>query len=140
MKIFNNNKKGFMIVEVLVAASIITASVLAALAVAQKSIYVSRQAFHSSQAAFLLEEGAENARIARDNAWNNLSGLNSSEQIGIFTRTVRAAVAYRDGNGNLSETGTAEDRTKLINVTVSWQEGGQTIIKSLSFYLSDIFS
>lgn len=129
-----------MIVEVLVAASIITASVLAALAVAQKSIYISRQAFHSSQAAFLLEEGGENARIARDNAWNNLSSLNTSEQIGIFTRTVGVAAVYRDGNGNLSEEGMSEDGTKLITVNVSWQEGGAMITKTLSFYLSDIFS
>ena len=51
--------RGFMMVEILIVISIIVVSVLAALAVAQKSIYLSRQSLHQSQAAFLLEEGAE---------------------------------------------------------------------------------
>ena len=62
-------------VEVLVAISIIAVSILAATMVAQKSIYVSRQAFHATQTAFLLEEGAETVRILRDNAWANISSL-----------------------------------------------------------------
>src|SRR3989344_4976145 len=67
--------KGFMVVEMLVAIAIITASILAATAVAQKSVYVARQAFHATQASFLLEEGAEAVRIVRDNAWSNISSL-----------------------------------------------------------------
>ena len=65
-------------IEVLVATSIITVSILVAMAVAEKSVYVSRQAFHTSQAAFLLEEGAETVRIFRDNGWSNISGLTVS--------------------------------------------------------------
>lgn len=137
----NSKNVGFMVVEVLIATSIITVSILAATAVAQKSIHVSRQAFHTTQATFLLEEGAENARIERDNAWDNITTLNSSEQIGIFTRTVVASSVNRDDFSKdiVSAGGTLDPRTKLITVTVFWQEGGQTINKSLQFYLSDIF-
>ena len=132
---------GFMVVEVLIAASIITVSILAATAVAQKSIYISRQAFHTTQAAFLLEEGAENARIARDNSWDSAIGLNTSEQIGIFTRTVVASNVNRDNaTKDISTMGTNDPGTKLITVTVSWLEGGTTIIKTLQFYMMDIFS
>jgi len=132
---------GFMIVEVLVAVSIMTVSILVAMAVAQKSVYVSRQAFHATQAAFLLEEGAENARIARDNAWSNVAPLNSSEQIGIFTRTVVASSASRDNTTkDISIMGTDDSGTKLITVTVSWPEGGVTITKTLQFYIMNIFS
>lgn len=134
-------KKGFMVVEVLIAASIITVSILAAMTVAQKSIYVSRQAFHTTQAAFLLEEGAENARIARDNTWSNVAVLNSSEQIGIFTRTVVTSSVNRDNaTKDISSIGTNDPGTKLITVTVSWPEGGTTITKTLQFYITDIFS
>lgn len=138
----NIKKKGFMVVEVLIAASIITVSILTATTVAQKSIYVSRQAFHTTQATFLLEEGAENARIARDNDWNNIINLNSSEQIGIFTRIVVASSVNRDNTTKdiVSSGGTLDAGTKLITVTVSWLEGGQTINKSLQFYIADIFS
>ena len=129
-------------VEVLVAASIITVSILVAMAVSQKSVYVSRQAFHTTQAGFLLEEGAENARIARDNAWGGVASLNSSEQIGIFTRTVVASNVNRDNSSKdiVTSGGTLDDGTKLITVTVSWPEGGVTITKTLKFYITNIFS
>ena len=131
-----------MVIEVLIATSIIAVSILATTAVAQKSIFVSRQAFHSTQVAFLLEEGAENARIARDNAWSNVDSLNSLEQIGIFTRTVVASDVNRDNTTKdiVGSGGTLDSGTKLITVTVSWGEGGTTVTKTLQFYIMDIFS
>lgn len=153
MKIFfkkNNKKKisklfsarGFLAIEVLVAVSIITISVLAAMAVSQKAVYVSRQALHASQVAFVLEEGAENVRIARDNAWVNVVGLNGSlEQVGVFTRMVSVASVNRNSaTKDISATGTDDPNTKLITITVSWVEGGATITKTLQFYLMNIFS
>ncbi len=139
-KIIKNN--GFMVIEVLIASSIITVAILAATAVSQKSVYVSRQAFHATQASFLLEEGAENARIARDNAWSNIIALNSYEQIGIFTRTVITSSVNRDNSTKdiITSGGTLDAGTKLFTVTVSWPEGGMTITKTLQFYITDIFS
>ncbi len=161
MKRRNYSKKyngGSLLVEVIVVAAIITVSVLAASAVAQKSIYVSRQSVHQAQASFLLEEGAEATRIVRDNAWANLSGLtvdtdyyptfsggtwslsSTPNQVDIFTRKVVVSSAYRDGSHNLATSGTIDNQTRLVTVTVTWAEGGQTISKTLQFYLSDIFS
>ncbi len=146
-------------VEILLAASIITVSVLAAMAVAQKSIYVSRQAFHTSQATFLLEEGAEAVRIARDNAWANISVLNNATDyyllysggtwtlsatpsiVGIFTRKVNIASVNRDAvTSDISVAGVDDPNTKLFTITVSWQEGGTTVSRTLSFYIINIFS
>lgn len=129
-----------MMVEIIIAASVISISVLAAMSVAQKSIYVSRQALHTSQAAFLLEEGAENTRIARDNAWSNVALLSSSEQIGIFTRTVVASSVNRNATTGDIGSGADDIGTKLITVTVSWREGEDTIAKTLNFYINNIFS
>jgi Tfp pilus assembly protein PilV len=146
-KKIKNKNKGFMAVEVLVAVSILTIFILVAMAVAQKSVYVSRQALHATQAAFLLEGGAENARIARDNAWSNVLSLSTSEQFDIFTRTVVSSDVCRNtSNDDISpavpcgEATYNDARTKLITVTVSWPEGGITITKTLRFYLTDIFS
>jgi Tfp pilus assembly protein PilV len=153
-------KKGFLLVEVLVAASIITVSVLAATAVAQKSIYVSSQAFHQTQATFLLEEGAEAVRIVRDNAWTNISGLTAgatyyptftggtwtlsttSNTVGIFTRTVSVANVNRDNTTKdiINSGGTLDPGTKLVTVSISWLQGGVTITKNLQFYITDVFS
>lgn len=148
-----------MMVEVLVVASIITVSVLAAMAVVQKSIYISRQAFHAEQAAFLLEEGAEAVRILRDNTWNNISVLIpatdyyplfsggtwtlsvSANTVDIFTRTVKITSVNRNISTNdIESLGTDDPGTKLVTVAVSWGEGGVTVTKTLLFYIMDIFS
>lgn len=148
-----------MVVEVLIATSIITVSILVATTVAQKSIYVSRQAFHTTQAAFLLEEGAEAVRIVRDNGWANISNLtvganyyptfssntwilsDVANTMGIFNRTVTVANVNRDGEDDIiSSGGVLDPGTKLITVTVSWAEGATTVTKILQFYISDIFS
>ncbi|MEK7471140.1 MAG: hypothetical protein AAB623_00625 [Patescibacteria group bacterium] len=150
---------GFMVVEILVAISIITVSILAATAVAQKSIYVSRQAFHTTQATFLLEEGAEAVRILRDNAWSNISSLavstnyyptfsggtwtlsQTANTVGIFTRRVTIAGVNRDNDTqDIASSGTDDPKAKLVTVTVFWLEGGVTITKTLQFYIIDIFS
>ena len=129
-----------MAVEILIAVSIIAVSILAAMAVAQKAVSVSRQAFHATQAGFLLEEGAENTRIMRDDSWDSVTALNSSEQIDIFTRTIVASSVNRDNTSkDISSAGINDPGTKLITVTVSWPEGGMTISKTLQFYIMDIF-
>jgi len=147
-----------MMVEVLVAISIITVSILAAMSVAQKSVHLSRQAFHATQAAFLLEEGAEAVRILRDNAWSNISSLTPNTNyyptfssgtwilsttpntIGIFIRTVSMALVNRDDTTkDISSIGTDDAGTKLVMVSISWTEGGMTITKTLPFYIINIF-
>ena len=151
-------KKGFMTVEILVAISIITISVITATSVAQKSIYVSSQALHTTEAGFLLEEGAEAVRILRDNGWSNISALSTNanyyptfsastwilsvtpNNVDNFTRTVTIANVNRDNTQDISSTGTNDPGTKLVTVTVTWKEGGVTVSKSLQFYIMNIFS
>jgi Tfp pilus assembly protein PilV len=152
-------KRGFMMVEILIAVSVIVVSVLAFMAVAEKSIIISRQSLHSAQAGFLLEEGAEAVRILRDNGWANISSLTPStnyyptftggtwtlsltpNSVGIFTRTVSIASVNRDNStSDISSVGTDDPQTKLITITTSWSEGSTVVNKTLSFYISDIFS
>jgi len=158
MKNKNYNQKGIAMVEILVAVSIMAVAFIAIMAVAQKSIYLARQGLHQSQSAFLLEEGAEAVRIVRDGAWSDISSLSTSTDyyplfsggtwiltqtpatIGIFSRKVTVASVYRNGSDDIAGSGTLDTGTKFVTVTISWQEGGQTLSKILSFYLSDIFS
>lgn len=154
----NFKQKGSLLIEIVIVTSIIVGSMIAALAVAQKSIYLSRESLNQSQAGFLLEEGAEATRIVRDDAWTNISSLTNSTEYylnfsggtwiftttpqssGIFTRKVVFSSAYRDANDNLAGSGTLDAQTRLVTVTVSWLEGTDTISKSGQFYLADIFS
>ena len=159
MKIKKHNRKnGFMMVEIIVAISIIVISILAMMSVTQKTIFVSRQSLHATQASFLLEEGAEVVRILRDNSWDNISGLVSEidyypvfsstwdlssvpTTVGIFTRTINIANVNRNiTTADISAEGTEDADTKFITVVVSWNEGGQLITKTLSFYIMNIFS
>ena len=154
--------KGSLMIELLIASAIIVSAFLASSGVAQKSLQVSRQSVHAAQASFLLEEGAEAVRILRDNAWSNITSLSTStvyyptfssgtwtlsatpSTVDIFTRTVELDLVERDatsadilppgGSGVANVNG-----TKLVTVNVSWPEGGTTITKTLSFYISNIF-
>jgi Tfp pilus assembly protein PilV len=154
-----NQQKGFMMVEIIIVASIVVVFVLGAMAVAQKSISISRQSLHVSQANFLLEEGGEAVRILRDNAWSNISSLttganyyptftggtwtlsSSSNTVGIFTRKVMIENVNRNNSTqDIAAAGTNDPNTKLVTVTVSWTEGGSTIQRTVSFYITNIFS
>jgi Tfp pilus assembly protein PilV len=153
------SKSGFLVIEVLVAVSIITACVLTAMAVAQKSIILSYRSVHTTQAGFLLEEGAEAVRILRDNNWSNIANLvpgtdyylvfsgntwtlsTSPNTVGKFTRKINFSTVYRDAvSGNISLSGTEDTRSRFVNITVSWNEGSKLLDKQLSFYIMDIFS
>lgn len=156
----NKNISGFMMVEILIATSIMLVIVLASMSVVQKGIVVSEQSLGTTQASYLLEEGGEVVRILRDNAWTNISNLSigttyyptyssnawtmstTPNQIDNFTRTVVVSSVNRDANTGaiVSNGGTLDTGTKLITVNVSWQENGKNMSKSLSFYISDIFS
>jgi prepilin-type N-terminal cleavage/methylation domain-containing protein len=149
---------GFSLVEVIVAITIITLSLIAIMDLAQKSITVSRQSLHSLEAATLLEEGGEAVKTIRDGAWSNITSLTSGSTyylsyysgawnlsgtpnvVDIFTRTITINSVNRDSNDDIATSGTNDTATKKVTVTVSWQEGGDTVSKTLTFYISNIFS
>jgi Tfp pilus assembly protein PilV len=153
-----NSNRGFLMVEVVIATAIIITFVLVALSVASKSVSFAHETVHLTQTSFLLEEGAEAVRIARDNDWTNISNLvpatiyfptfaggtwtlsTTPSQVGIFTRSVTVSAVNRNQiTGDISSIGLNDPGTKLVNINVSWQEGGQVLSRSLSFYLSNIF-
>lgn len=148
-----------MVIEILVAVTIITVSILATMTVAQKSVQVSRQSLHSSQAGFLLEEGAEALRTMRDSAWSNISSLvpgteyyflwngsawtlsETPSTIGEFTRIATVSSVNRDSSTRdiVASGGTDDPDTKLVEIEVSWREGGTLVTKNIQFYLMNIF-
>ena len=147
-----------MVIEILVAISIITIGILSMITVAQKSVYVARQSFHERQAVFLLEEGAEAVRLIRDNGWSGIESLSldteyylsyaggiwllSTDPIseGIFTRTVSfSRVLRNDTSKDISSLGTEDPDARLVNISVLWREGGTPIEKNVQFYIFNIF-
>jgi len=163
-KLFKNKinffEAGFSLVEIVIASAIITISLVCIVQLAGQSIVFSRQAVNVYTSASLLEEGAESVRTIRDSGWGNISAfLNSTNYypvfatstnswslttttstVGNFTRIVTFSPVYRDTNYNISTTGTLATSVRFVTVTVSWKESVGMITKTLSFYLSDIFS
>ena len=158
-----NNKKGFSLIEVLIACAIISVSIFALMSASTKGIELSKQALRQTQASLLLEEGAEAVKSIRDDSWSNISSLNLNTNYyltfstgsnkwslgtvatpnidSLFTRTIVFSAVNRDSNDDIASSGTLDARTKKISVVVSWPvSGGITSTKDLSFYVSDIFN
>ena len=68
-------QQGFFLIEVIVAASVIAVVLVLLLGAIQNSIEVSERALERTQAAYLLEEGAEVLKAIRDNDWDTIAGL-----------------------------------------------------------------
>lgn len=163
MKLFSKKlQSGFSLVEVLIACMLISLTTLALMSSAAKGIELSNRAIKQVQASLLMEEGIEAVKSIRDTSWTSISDLNLNTPYylsfntgsnawsltetpsvnpatpidGVFTRTIAFKEVKRDGNDDIAPTGTVDDRTKEVEVTVSWNSDS----KSMSFYLSDIFN
>ena len=150
---------GFSLVEIVIAASIISFSLVSMVSIASSSIAYSRRSVNTYSATTLAEEGIEAVRILRGGSWSSISGLTldtpyyltfttpadawslglTKKIDGAFTRVITVS-AVRRLNGIIVTDGTGVDDpgTRLVNVDVSWVEGGATVHKSVSAYFSNI--
>ncbi len=153
-----SENKGFALIEIIVASTIISLVLLASGQVAAKTLVASRQALYESQASFLLSEAAEAVKTIRDTSWATISGATPGTTYylswsgtawsltttpttdGSFTRTVVFSNVYRDGSDDIATSGTLDTGTKKVTVTISWQNGGEVSNRSFSLYIANIFS
>ena len=162
MNIFLKQKnKGSMVIEILVGLSILSIIILGFSNLAQKSISISNRSLNTLRATFLLEEAAEITKMYRDESWSNISNLSlntdyylslddvndqfvfstTPSQNDNFTRIINFQAVNRDsGTDDISVSGDNDPNTRLVNISISWQQGTETITKTLSFYIFDIFS
>jgi Tfp pilus assembly protein PilV len=154
-------QQGIGIIEVLIAASIITIGLLAL--IESYNVYLNFALANSGnvQAAYLLEEGIEGMTFIRDKAWTTNIALLSTSTVyylafdasastwkatttpqyidNTFLRTIGLADVKRDTNGYIVTTGgTYDASTKLINVTLQYFQGHSTTTRTMSSYISNI--
>jgi Tfp pilus assembly protein PilV len=153
------SQRGFFLIEVVVAASIISVVLILLIGSIQNSVEVSQRSLERTQASYLLEEGAEAIKAIRDNAWTNISSITpgttyylnwngttwvtttTPQTIDIFTRTFTVSDVSRDANADIvTGSGTVDAGTKKITIVVSWVTPSGTKTEDLSFYVSDIRS
>lgn len=147
-----------MLIEVVIAVSIIAIAFIQLTSAVQRSLALSTQSLRLTQAGFLLEEGAEATRTIRDASWDTLYAADrgipyqlsfssgawslsgSGQPIDGFTRTVNFSDVYRDGSDKIAMSGILDTGTIRADVTLTWQNGSTVASKTLSLYLSDIFN
>jgi prepilin-type N-terminal cleavage/methylation domain-containing protein len=151
-------QRGFGLIEILIAVSIISATIFAFTEVSTRSVRLTSKAVAITQVGFLLDEGVEAVKIIRDTAWTNISGttngttyyLNFSgsawsftqtpNTIDSLTRTVVFSPVYRDGADDIATTGTLDSNTKKVTITVSWiEQSGSTVSKVVELYITNVF-
>lgn len=155
-----HKEHGFSLVEIIVACAIVSLTLVSVISLYGQALTFSDQSLHVYQASTLLEEGAEITRVLRDNGWSNISTLatstsyypvfatstntwsltTTSTSIDIFTRSISVSPVYRDGSARIASSGTLDTNSKLITVTVSWNETTGLVTKTFSFYLMNIFA
>jgi Tfp pilus assembly protein PilV len=155
-------REGFSLVEVIIAASIITASILAIVGVYSTFVQKTFTNTPAIQAAYLADEGVEALKTMRDFGWtNNISNLTVGNIYRLyfststsawrattspalidnqFDRTFVLGNAYRDGSDNLASAGTLDSNTRLVTVNVSWRDKNGTSTKTVMAYINNLFS
>ncbi|MDO8510319.1 MAG: hypothetical protein Q7S15_01705 [bacterium] len=152
-------KRGFGLVEVLIGASILGASLVGMVAAYNRYLRASFVNTDSIKAAFLLEEGLEAVRSLRDDGWDMMvaplavgtnyflafeNGKWKATTINIFLdskfeRRFVFADVYRDGNDDIVSSGTLDTGTRKVTVTVSWATTYGTSTKTIASYITDMF-
>lgn len=152
---FNNpgNIPGISIIEVVIALvlfSLLFVFVLGGVDTSQIHQAVDRDYVH---AVLQAEEGLDVIRTIRDVEWSNLnpgtygiaiSGghwtmVSSPQETNGYTREIRIERVYRDGSGNITETGTEDTAARKITSHITWEFAtGYPKEINLSVYLTDI--
>ncbi len=152
--------------EIVIAVSIISATIFSLSFVFLISQKLETTSSNKIRANFLAEEGLEASRFLRDKSWSlNLAGLSAGTNyylafaavtsiwsIGaagpdkidnLFYRKITINNVSRDpSTQNIESTYNPSNNdpdTKKFNVEVAWQERGATSTVTISTYLSDIF-
>jgi prepilin-type N-terminal cleavage/methylation domain-containing protein len=152
-------KSGFGIIEVLVTVVIISLIIVGLYSASVRALQLIQHSTQRSQATFLAEETIEVLRSLRDAGWSSSFGtLTSGTDYylalsgGVWTitttnifidktfeRTFAIEDANRDGSYDIASTGTPDDDTKKIIVSVSWHNQMGTTTQNIETYLTNMF-
>jgi Tfp pilus assembly protein PilV len=155
-----HSKSGFGLLEVVIGVAIISITLFGLMAVSRTALRIVDGAAQNVQAGFLLEEGVEAIKIMRDSGWSaNISTLSAGAPHyfnfdgstwrattsnifidGVFERSFIIENVYRDGDDDIAASGTLDQDTKKISVSVSWNKRTGTTTKTISTYIANLFN
>ena len=123
-----NKNRGFNLVEVIVAATIITIFLSALVGTSNLYLRISHTSPDRAKALYLAEAGIENLLFARDQSWSvNIAPLptESADHVDNFTRDTQVTAV--------------SDHSKLAVVSVSWFDHNAESTVSLSALISNLY-
>jgi Tfp pilus assembly protein PilV len=156
----NSYTTGFGIVEVLVAAVIITLVLVGIHSATTQALWMVQQSTKRTQATFLLQETIAALKSQRDAGWGaSLGSLTASTNYYLewsggmwtttttnifidktFERKFTITDVNRDAtNDDIAPAGTPDAGTKLITATVAWHSQTGTTTQTIQTYITDMF-
>lgn len=154
----HKRQKGFSLIEVIIAAGIISISIMYIAKAYRDFIVLSSSNTARVQAAFLLDEGVESIKTMRGYSWSTVASTTASTtyymywntnrwvptttpQIidGMFYRTLVFSPVYRDGSFNIASSGTVDSGSRKVDIAVTWSDRGSTSTRSMSMYIFNLF-
>lgn len=153
-----NKRKGFSLIEVIVGAAIITVSVLAAVGAYNTYVVYALNNSKHVRAALLLEEGVEAVKFIRDSGWSTIESTPTDIPRyllwdggkwtisdtpmpyvdGVFDRSIMLEAVRRDGNSDISDSGSIDNNSRKLTVSLSYKAGQSTTTKSVSTYIMNL--
>ncbi len=131
-------KKGISIIEIVISAALIVTAVTVTINVFRSFLILAQDNVTKTHAALLAEEGSEAIQLIRDSGWaSNIDTLTldttyylywsgsayslttTPQTANGFTREISfSAVDRDDSSGNIVESGTTDNNTRLYDITI----------------------
>ncbi|MCH8821839.1 type II secretion system protein [Patescibacteria group bacterium] len=158
MNYLPKKQKGFGLIEILIVGSVIGIGFVGLVAFLVNSSGTTFKITRNTEAVSLAKEGMEAVRNMRDESWKlNIKDLLTSTTYypeisgnkwtltttapplinGLYTRTVLIDSVDRDVNADIVPSGTLDDNTKRITVTVTWKENQKTEDVTIETYITN---
>lgn len=155
--------RGFGLLEIVIAVSIISATIFSLSFVFLISNKLAAESSNKMRANFLAEEALDALKLLRDTSWNaNLAGLNTGTNYylsfsptasswnisassgafidGLFERRITVENVNRNASDDIVSSGGSNDPdTRKFNAMISWSERSGTTTITVSTYLTDMF-
>ncbi len=153
-------QKGISLVEVIIASSIISVSMIYISNVYGNFLTLSLENTDKVQAVFLLDEGVEAAKTMRNYAWSSIASSTSATDYYLvwqsarwqstttpviidnkFIRKFTVSDVFRDAStlNIVTSGGVLNTDSKLVTFDVSWNYKGATSSKQISFYIFNLY-
>jgi len=153
----SHNNDGFSILEAMIAIAVAILVFVGIYQITILSIRTTETNLKKTEAVHRAEELIEITRSLRNDGWSDSIGTLSPgtayylvledgewtfssispEETEVFTETIEVGDIYRDGDDNISQSGTLDPNTKKITATVSWNDRGVAREESIETYITN---